>query len=126
MSSRGIATVAAVVSLICGAVGLVAPGALATVFSITLDPTGAAAVRLAFGSYLAFGLLAWLARDLTDARAWRAVAVASAASWALGGIVFASALLSGLAGSQASLAVVIQVLFALAWSRVYVQAKSTK
>jgi len=122
MSSRVIATVGAVVSLIFGAIGLVTPGALATVFGITLDPTGAAAVRLAFASYLAFGLLSWLARDLTDARAWRAVAAASAASWALGAIVFASALLSGLAGNQAWLVVAIQVLFTIAWTRVYAQA----
>ena len=122
MSPRMVATAAALVGLMFGAIGLIVPGTMATAFGASLDRTGEALARLACASYDGFGVLAWLARDLTDARAWRAVAGGSAVSWALGGVVMATGGLSGLAGGQAWLIVAMQILFTLAWSRVYARA----
>ncbi len=76
MTPRMVATAAAVTSFIFGAAGLAVPTALASGFGIGLDPTGVVLARLACASYVGFRVHAWLARDLTDPDAWRAVAAA--------------------------------------------------
>ena len=97
---------------------------MATAFGVNLDKTAEALARLACASYVGFGVLAWLARDLTDASAWREVAGASAVAWALGAVVTAIARGSGLGGVQGWLNVAIQGIFTLAWSLVYARASS--
>jgi hypothetical protein len=126
MSPRIVATVSVFASLVLGGVGLVLPVALATAFGVNLDKTGEALARLACASYVGFGVLAWLARGLTDASAWRAVAGASALAWALGAGVTAIALQSGLGGVQGWLIVAIQVVFTLLWSWVFARASSRR
>ena len=124
MAPRTVAIANVFVSLLLGGIGLVAPQAMATAFGVNLDQTGEALARLACASYVAWGVLAWLARDLTDPRAWRAVAGASAVGWTLGAAVTAIGRVSGLGGVQGWLIVVIQVVFAVAWVLVYARASS--
>jgi len=122
MSPRMVATVAAVASLVFGMLGLILPTAIAAALGGSVDATGGALLRLACSSYVAFGVLTFLARDLTDAGAWRAVSAASAVSWGLGAVVVAIGTLSALVGVQAWFVVAMQILFTLAWSRVYARA----
>ena len=121
MTPRLVARVAALTSLVFGAGGLVVPQMMATAFGAGLDPMGMALARLASASYIGFAVLAWLARDLTDPSAWRAVAGADAIAWALGALVLMVAILSGLGDARAWALVALQVLFALAWSLVLVR-----
>ena len=121
MTLRMVATVAALTSLVFGAGGLALPQAMAATFGADLDPTGIALARLASASYIGFAVLAWLARDLTDPGAWRAVAGANGVSWALSAVVLTVAIVSGLADARAWALVALQVVFTLAWSLAYVQ-----
>jgi hypothetical protein len=122
MTPRTIATVAAVTSLLAGAIGLVAPQALGSAFGLQVDETAAALIRLACAAYIGFAALAWLARDLTDPAAWRAVAGANAVSWALSSVVVATALVSGVGDARVWVMVAMQVAFALAWATVLLRA----
>lgn len=124
MTPRTVATVAAITSLIFGAVGLVLPQVIGTAFGMTFDPTATALVRLASSSYLGYAVLAWLARELSDPAAWRAVAGANAVSWALGAVVLAGAITSGLGDARAWALVAMQVVFTIAWALTYVRAPS--
>jgi hypothetical protein len=126
MSPRIVATASAVASLVLGGIGLVAPQAFASAFGVSLDRTGEALARLACASYVAFGVLAWLSLELTDARAWRAVAGASAVAWGLGAVVTVISLASGLVTAQTWLIVAIQIVFAVAWSVVLARAASRR
>ena len=123
MTPKVLATLAAATSLLFGVAGLAVPQVFGTAFGLTLDPTSTALVRLACASYIAFGVLAWLARDLTDAAAWRAVAGASAVSWGLSAVVVATAIVSGLGDSRAWVMVAMQIVFAVAWSLVLVRPR---
>lgn len=123
MSSRNLATIAAITSLVFGGVGLALPVAFGRVFGIELDGTATALVRLACASYVGFAVLAWLARDLTDPRAWRAVAGANAVSWAVSAVVTALALVSGLGNVGAWALVAMQVVFGAAWSVAYIRTR---
>jgi uncharacterized membrane protein YfcA len=125
MAPRTVATANVFVSLLLGGIGFIAPQAMATAFGVNLDQIGEVLARLACASYVAFGVLAWLARDLTDPGAWRAVAGASAVGWTLGAAVTAVGRASGLGGVQGWLIVAIQVVFAVAWVLVYARASST-
>jgi hypothetical protein len=124
MTRRIVATVTALTSLVFGAGGLVAPQTMAIGFGARLDPMGMALVRLACASYVGYGVLAWLARDLTDPGAWRAVAVANIVSWALSAAVLGVAILSGLGDARAWALVALQVAFTVAWSLAYLRAPS--
>ncbi|MEO5919274.1 MAG: hypothetical protein ABIQ17_06910 [Candidatus Limnocylindrales bacterium] len=123
MSSRYLATVAAITSLLFGGVGLVLPEAFGRASGIEFDATATALVRLACASYVGFAVLAWLARDLTDPMAWRAVAGANAVSWAVSAVVIALALVSGLGTAVSWALVAMQVGFGVVWSVAYIQAR---
>ena len=120
MSQRTFATIAAVTSLITGAAGLVAPQLMATVFGVSLDPVGIDLVRLACASYLGYAALNWMARGVTDASAWRAIAAGNAVGWAAGCIATIVGILSGFDG-RVWLVVAIEVCFTAAWSLTAVQ-----
>jgi hypothetical protein len=125
MTPRTLATIAAITSFVFGAVGLVLPQAFATAFGEQLDPLATTLARLACACYIGFALLAWLARDLTDPVAWRAVAGASALSWGLSAVVLAGASLSGIGDARIWAMVTMQVVFAVAWSVAYVRVART-
>ena len=127
MSPRTLAPVAAV-SLVFGGIGLLAPDALATAFGITLDPTGIEVVRLTCAAYLGYGVLNGLARGVTDAAAWRAIATGNAVGWGAGAVVLvlaAAGVFRSVAGfdGRAWLIVAMQVGFTAMWSLAYVGAE---
>ena len=80
-----------------------------------MDATSTALIRLVSASYVGFGVLDWAALDLTDRAAWRVVAVGNTTGWALGGVVMATALASGLGNTIAWSIVAIQVAMTIGW-----------
>ncbi len=124
MTPRMVATAGAFTSLLFGAAGLAVPTAMASGFGISLDATGVGLARLACASYVGFGVLAWLARDLTDPDAWRAVAAAQAVGWGLAAVVVVVEIPSRLGDARAWAMVALQVLFTLAWLVAFLRASS--
>jgi heme A synthase len=86
------------------------------IFGVDLDVVGTTLVRLTCSAYVGYALLVWLAREVSDPRASRAIAAANAVAWGLSGLVIAFGLLTGLAAEGAWLIVGMQGLFALAWA----------
>lgn len=125
MSPRTLAPIAAAVGLVFGGLGLLAPEAMTAAFGISLDRTGTEVARLACASYLGYGALAWLARGVTDAAAWRAIAAGNAVGWGAGAVVVVLAI-AGVFGpiagfdARAWLIVAMQAVFTGLWSLAYV------
>ena len=119
MQPRNIALVGAALGAGFGVVGLIAPESLAALFGFPLDVNTTGLVRLLCASYVGFGALNWVARDLTDVEAWRAIAVGNAISWGISGAVAAIALASGLGNSVAWVVVALQVVMTIAWLSVF-------
>lgn len=116
MSPNRLARVAAASSIFFGLAGIAVPEAFATAFGVSLDATGLAVARLACASYVGLGILDWMARDLTDAAAWRAIASGNLAGWAISGVVVVASILGGLGDARAWIIVALQAAFALAWA----------
>jgi len=123
MQPRNLALVGAALGAGFGAVGLIVPGSLASLFGIQLDATATALVRLACASYVGFGALNWAARDLTDGAAWRVVAVGNATGWAISGAAMAIALASGLGNTIAWFIVALQFVTSVAWLGVFARSR---
>ena len=117
MQPRNLALVGAALGAGFGLVGLVLPGSLAGLFGggISLDATETGLVRLLCASYAGLGALNWVARNLADPAAWRAIAVGNATGWGISGVVAATALASGLGDPVAWMVVALQVVMTVAW-----------
>ena len=116
MNRQSLMTIAAGVSIISGLAGLFAPAQLAALFGVTLDDVAMSQARLLGAAYLGYAAIAWLARDVTDRAAVRAIALGSALSWAISAIVTAMIVITGLAGAQTWVLVAVQAAFATAWA----------
>ena len=115
MQPRNLALIGAALGVGFGAVGLIFPGSLGAFFGIQMDATSTALIRLVSAAYVGFGVLDWAALDLTDRAAWRAIAFGNTTGWALGGVVMATALASGLGNTIAWSMVAIQVAMTIGW-----------
>src|SRR5215203_888066 len=122
---KSLLIIAAAVSVASGFAGLFAPAQMGAVFGMTLDDVAVSQARLLGASYLGYAVIAWFARDVTDPAAVRAIAVGSAASWAISAVVTATVLTSGLAGSQAWVLVAAEAAFAGAWTVVALRKRAT-
>ena len=123
MQPRNVALVGAALGAGFGAVGLIAPEPLMSLFGIPLDVAATSLVHLVCASYVGFGALNWAARNLTDGEAWRVVAVGNATSWALSGAVAAIGLASGLGNSVAWVVVALQLVMTIAWLGVFARSR---
>jgi hypothetical protein len=130
VSFRIIAIIAAIDSLVFGAIGLAVPGQISVVFmDMQLDPTAEALVRLACSAYIGYAIIAWLLRDVGDPGIQRAVALANTVAWGLSAGVVAVAVASGIGTSRVWILAGMQVVFAIAWAatllRIQVRAPRT-
>lgn len=116
MNMRTFMTIAAGVSVVSGLASLFAPTQMAALFGITLDDIAISQARLLGAAYLGYAAIAWFARDVRDRAAVRAIALGSAVSWAISGIVTGIAIVTGLAESRAWLLVAVEATFAAAWA----------
>ena len=125
ISRQSFMTIAALTSILSGLVGLFAPGQMGLLFGLTLDDVAVAEVRLLGAAYLGYAAIAWLARGVTDRKAVSAIALGSAASWAISAVVTVTAMVSGLVGWQGWLLVAVEVAFAAAWTSFALPARAT-
>ncbi len=118
---RTVALAGAITSTSTGILGLLIPDLLASAAGVDPDAVVTTLIRLACAAYLGYGLLAWLARNVTDVVAWRAIATANAVSWGLSACALAIGLGSGLGAAWIWILVAIQVVFAVAWASALVR-----
>lgn len=119
MKLSNLLLVSAVIALIFGVGLVVVTGSLLAVYGMTVDRTGTVVAQL-FGSLLlAFAVLNWFARNVTDPDARRAVILGNLTGNAVGFVVILLGQLSGIANQLGWSNVAIYALLALAW--LYVQ-----
>lgn len=113
---RTLTTLTAPISFAFGLAGMAIPGRLAGAFGLKLDgPVSRGLARLACASFVGYSALNWLARDVTDAGAQRAIAAGNATGWLAGGTVTLAALSSPL-GTPATWSIVgLQAVVGSAW-----------
>ena len=116
MNRRTFMSIAAGESALVGLAGLLAPAQLAAVFGVTMDEVGIAQARLLASAYLGYVPILWLARDVRDATAQRAIALGSLTTWALGLVVTVAGIAAGLGTTQTWFLVGLQVVFTAAWA----------
>jgi hypothetical protein len=108
--------IAAAESLVTGLAALIVPAQLAAVFGVALDDVGLSQTRLLGGAYLGYAAILWFGRDVGDDAAQRAIAFGNLVSWAIALVVTVAGLVTGLAGAQSWLLVVLEVVFTAAWA----------
>jgi hypothetical protein len=111
MSRRAFASIAAVVSLINGVPGLIAPAAVASFYGVTLDPQGVLAAQLLAGSYIG-----WTTRGCTDVALCRGLDAGNFIGWALGAVIWVYAASTGMTNAVGWVGAGLTVVFALGWA----------
>jgi hypothetical protein len=120
---RTVALAGAVTSTSTGLLGLLIPDLLASAVGIDPDAVVTTVIRLVCAAYLGYGLLAWLARNMTDVVAWRAISIANAVSWGLSACALAIGLASGVGAAWVWILVAVQVAYAVAWASALVRTR---
>ena len=115
MNRRTFITMAVGMSVVTGLLDLLVPVQICAVFGVTLDDTGASLARLLGAAYLGYAATIWLARDVHDANAQRAIGSGNVVSWGLSLIVVMVGVASGLAGTLAWSLAATAVVFSAGW-----------
>lgn len=124
MSFRTVASANGVLSLAYGAAALIIPALISSLYGFEITDREAMMARLLGASYLCLGVIAWVARDVSDAVAQGAIATGAAAGWGLSVPVIVVGLLAGHANAFAWTIPALQVAFAMAWSLVLLESRS--
>jgi uncharacterized membrane protein len=95
MTSKSIFSVAGIITFLAGIGVLLLPGAFMAPFGMSLDPAGVHMARLNGATALALGALFWLAREWTDWKTVRVVAICGLLSYVVAMIIAAASTLSG-------------------------------
>jgi len=111
--------VAAVIAGVFGVAFVVASGPLLSVYGVTLDKAGTLVAQLFGASLIGVAVLNWLARNVTDPDARRAVVVANLTQDGVGFVVILIGQLAGIPNALGWSNVAIYLLLALAFG--YVQ-----
>jgi len=115
MNRQTFMSVAAGLSVVSGLAALLAPAQTAAVFGLDLDEVGLSQTRMLGAAYLGYASIVWFGRSVLDNTAQRAIALGGFVSWALSVVVTMAGVMDGLAGTQAWLLVVVEVVFTAAW-----------
>jgi len=116
MSRRAFASIAAVVSLVNGISGLIAPVALASFYGVTADSQTALAGQLLAGSYIGYGVINWTTRGCTDAALCRGIDAGNVVAWAVGAAIWIYAASTGLSNTVGWFGAGLAVVFTLGWA----------
>jgi hypothetical protein len=116
MSRRAFASIAAVVSLINGVPGLIAPAAVASFYGVTLDPQGVLAAQLLAGSYIGYAVITWTTRGCTDVAMCRGLDAGNFIGWALGAVIWVYAASTGMTNAVGWVGAGLTVVFTLGWA----------
>ena len=119
MKLKNLLVVAAVISALFGVAFVVATGPLLAVYGITLDKAGTLVAQLFGALLIAFAVLNWFARNVTDPQARQAVVLANLVGDGVGFVVILIGQLAGIANAFGWSTVAIYLLFALGFA--YVQ-----
>jgi uncharacterized membrane protein YfcA len=111
--------VAAVIGAVFGVGFVVASGPLLAIYGITLDKAGTLVAQLFGAALISLAVLNWLARNVTDPEARRAVVLANLAGDVVGFVVILLGQLAGVANALGWSNVAIYLLLALGFA--YVQ-----
>jgi uncharacterized membrane protein len=111
--------VAAVIAGVFGVAFVVASGPLLSVYGVTLDKAGTLVAQLFGASLIGIAVLNWLARNVTDPDARRAVVFANLAQDVVGFVVILIGQLAGIPNTLGWSNVAIYLLLALGFG--YVQ-----
>lgn len=123
MSFRIVASANGLVSTAYGAAAFGVPAVLTSLYGVEVTDREGMMVRLLGASYLGLGVIAWMAREVTDAAARAAIAAGAAAGWGLSAPVFVLGLLAGHANAVGWTVPALQIAFAIAWSMVLLEAR---
>ena len=116
MSRRLFASIAALVSLVNGVPGLIAPLAVASFYGVTLDSQSALAAQLLAGSYIGYAVINWTTRGCTDVALCRGLDAGNFIAWALGSVIWIYAASTGMTNAVGWIGAGVTVVFALAWA----------
>jgi hypothetical protein len=111
--------VSAVIGAVFGLAFLVASGPFAALYGITLDKAGMLLAQLFGAALIAFAVLNWLARNVTDREARQAVVLANLTGDAIGFVVVLIGQLAGITNVLGWSTVGIYLLLALGFA--YIQ-----
>lgn len=111
--------VAAVIAAVYGLAFVVASGPLLAIYGVTLDKAGTLVAQLFGTALIGYAILNWLARNVTDPEARRAVVWTNLATDAIGFVVILLGQLAGIANALGWSSVAIYLLLALAFA--YIQ-----
>ena len=115
MNRQTFMSVAAGLSVVTGFVALLAPAQSAAIFGLDVNEVGLSQTRMLGAAYLGYASIVWFGRNVLDNTAQRAIALGNFVSWALSVVVTVAGVMGGLAGTQAWLLVVVEVVFTAAW-----------
>lgn len=115
MNRQMFMSVAAGLSVVSGLAALLAPAQSAALFGLDVNEVGLSQTRTLGAAYLGYASIVWFGRSVLDNTAQRAIALGNCVSWGLSVVVTVAGLMGGLAGTQAWLLVVVEVVFAAAW-----------
>ncbi len=125
MKLSNLLIVSAVIAAFFGIGLVVVTGPLLAIYGMTLDKTGTVVAQL-FGSLLiAFAVLNWFARNVTDQEARRAVGLGNLAGNAVGFVVILLGQLAGIANTLGWSNVAIYLVLTLAWAYVQFGQRTT-
>jgi hypothetical protein len=116
MSRRLFASIAAVVSLVNGVPGLIAPAAVASFYGVTLDSQSVLAAQLLAGSYIGYAVINWTTRGCTDVALCRGLDAGNFIAWALGAVVWVYAASTGMTNAVGWFGAGLTVVFTLGWA----------
>jgi hypothetical protein len=116
MSRRLFASIAAVVSLVNGVPGLLAPAAVASFYGVTLDSQTVLAAQLLAGSYIGYAVINWTTRGCTDVALCLGLDAGNFIAWALGSVIWIYAASTGMTNAVGWIGAGLTVIFTLGWA----------
>ena len=119
MNLRNLLVVSAVIGAVFGLAFLVASGPFAEIYGIKLDKAGMLLAQLFGAALIAFAVLNWFARNVTDPEARQAVVLANLTGDVIGFVVILIGQLAGIANALGWSSVGIYLLLVLGFA--YIQ-----
>jgi hypothetical protein len=116
MKLSNLLLVAAVIGVVFGLAFLLASGPFAAIYGITLDKAGMLLAQLFGAALIAFGVLNWFARNVTDPEGRRAVILGNLTGDVIGFVVILLGQLSGISNALGWSSVGIYLLLALGFA----------
>jgi uncharacterized membrane protein YfcA len=118
-------TIAAVIAAVFGIGFVIASGPLLSIYGITLDKAGTVVAQLFGALLIGIALLNWLARNVTDPEAQRAIVLGNLAGDVIGFVVILLGQLAGIANTLGWINVAIYLLLTLGFAYIQFMASRT-